>query len=131
MTYKLSERLDRGLEPIASDRALAQQDAGSLCNTSMVLLMKPLPDDCWNAWSPDELLARLGHWRSEWYVAGGWALDLWHGHQARAHEDLEFAVLPADIDGCRKILSELDFFEAREGKLSYLAPNAVPPEDLW
>lgn len=93
--------------------------------------MNPLPDDSWNAWSPDELHARLRHWRSEWYVVGGWALDLWHGHQTRAHEDLEFAVLPAGMDGCCKILSGLDFFEVREGELSYLAPNVGPSADVW
>ncbi|WP_333831013.1 amino acid transporter [Pararhodobacter sp.] len=93
--------------------------------------MNPLPEDCWNAWSPDELHARLGHWKSEWYVVGGWALDLWHDHQTRAHEDLEFAVLPAGIEGCRQILSELDFFEVREGRLSHLAANATPAAGLW
>lgn len=100
-------------------------------NASLVLRMNPLPEASWNAWSADELHARLGHWGSEWYVVGGRAMDLWHGHQTRAHEDLEFAVPPAGIDGCRKILSELDFFEVREGKLSYFAPNAGPPADLW
>lgn len=58
-------------------------------------------------------------------------MDLWHGHRTRAHEDIEFAVLPSGIDNCRKILSELDFFEVREGKLSYLASNVEPPADLW
>jgi hypothetical protein len=50
--------------------------------------MKPLPEDSWNAWSPETLHARLKGWSSEWYVAGGWALDLWHGHPTRAHEDI-------------------------------------------
>ena len=93
--------------------------------------MNPLPENSWNAWSPGELYARLGHCKSEWYVVGGWALDLWHGHQTRAHEDLEFAVLPDGIDVCRKILSELVFFEVLGGKLSYLASNGVLPENLW
>lgn len=67
--------------------------------------MNPLPEHSWNAWSPDELHARLGHWRSEWYVVGGWALELWHGHQIRAHDDLEFAVLPAGIEALALICS--------------------------
>lgn len=93
--------------------------------------MNPLPEESWNAWSPDELHARFQHWSSNWYVVGGWALDLWHGHQTRPHEDLEFAVLPAGIDGCRKILSELEFFEVKDANLYHLAPDTAPPVDVW
>lgn len=90
--------------------------------------MNPLPENSWNAWSPGELHARLGHCKSEWYVTGGWALDLWHGHQTRAHADLEFAVLADGIDECRKTLSDLVFFEVLGGKLSYLASNGALPK---
>jgi uncharacterized protein (DUF952 family) len=31
-----------------------------------------------------------------WWVAGGWALDLFLGHQSRPHADLELSVLAAD-----------------------------------
>jgi uncharacterized protein (DUF952 family) len=31
-----------------------------------------------------------------WWVAGGWALDLFLGHKTRPHADLEFSVLAAD-----------------------------------
>jgi hypothetical protein len=93
--------------------------------------MKPLPEDSWNAWSPEALHVRLKGWSSEWYVAGGWALDLWHGHQTRAHDDIEFAVLPDGIDGCRRVLSDLTFFAATEGKFACLAPTDAASADLW
>jgi hypothetical protein len=93
--------------------------------------MDPIPEDVWDAWPPEKLYARLKNLDSWWDVVGGWALDLWHGHQTRAHEDIEFAVLPTGVDGCRTILSELTFFAARRGKLSYLAPADPLQDNVW
>jgi len=31
-----------------------------------------------------------------WWVAGGWAIDLHLGHQSRAHQDIDIAVLRRD-----------------------------------
>ena len=93
--------------------------------------MKPLPEEAWRAWSPDELSVRLRDSMASWYVVGGWALDLWHGHQTRVHEDLEFAVLPDQIDDCRELLWDLEFFVARDGELFHLSRTAAPPADLW
>ncbi|MGL4237572.1 nucleotidyltransferase domain-containing protein [Tabrizicola sp.] len=93
--------------------------------------MMPLPENAWDAWSPDELSARLGRSTADWYVAGGWALDLWHGHQTRAHDDLEFAVRPEQIESCRKSLSELEFFIASAGTLTHLPSTVTVPADTW
>ncbi|WP_425358733.1 nucleotidyltransferase domain-containing protein [Aminobacter aminovorans] len=47
------------------------------------------PDhDAWCAWHPTELARHLTGVSLPWCVVGGWALDLWHGHQTREHEDL-------------------------------------------
>jgi hypothetical protein len=96
--------------------------------------MQHLPDDAWDAWTPELLFDRLRHENSHWYVVGGWALDLWHGQQTRDHEDLEFCILPQDVDRSRARLSELDFFEVRNGAFTYLSPGMKPrPEasQLW
>ncbi|SDF74094.1 hypothetical protein SAMN05216553_10350 [Lentzea fradiae] len=45
-----------------------------------------------HAWRPEEVAARLKDVRTRWYVAGGWALDLFRGGQSRPHKDLEIAV---------------------------------------
>ncbi|NSZ61090.1 amino acid transporter (plasmid) [Agrobacterium tumefaciens] len=93
--------------------------------------MQPPPDDAWEAWSPEELVARLGRADTDWYIVGGWALDLWHGEQTRAHEDLEFSVPACQAQGYRSVLSDLEFFTARDGKLDHL-PRVEPlPEDVW
>ncbi|MGV1795227.1 nucleotidyltransferase domain-containing protein [Rhizobium sp. A37_96] len=95
--------------------------------------MKPLPDEAWNAWHPADLMQRLGA-DIHWYVVGGWALDLWHGRQTRNHEDLEFAVLPEDVDRARALLGELAFFSVVDGHIEHL-PSSVPPPahvtQLW
>lgn len=91
--------------------------------------MTPLPDDAWDAWSPFELAQRLNRVAAAWYVVGGWALDLWHGQQTREHEDLEFAVFPEHLEEFRAILSDLDFFAAKDGILTYVAPSVAPSAD--
>jgi hypothetical protein len=93
--------------------------------------LTPLPEKAWDAWSPDQLSARLVCTKADWYVVGGWALDLWHGYQTRAHDDLEFAVLPEQIEVCRKSLSELEFFIAHSNTLTHLCPVAPLPADVW
>ncbi|KTS38873.1 amino acid transporter [Methylobacterium indicum] len=93
--------------------------------------MGPLDDDAWDAWSPDELGRRLRGARRPWYVAGGWALDVWHGRATREHDDLEFVVLRDDADHFRAILHDLEFFTVRDGILEHLPPSAHLPGDVW
>jgi hypothetical protein len=46
----------------------------------------------WDAWRPEEIASLLEGVDVPWYVAAGWALDLFVGEQRREHEDLEIAV---------------------------------------
>ncbi|MEY9934385.1 hypothetical protein ABH926_009053 [Catenulispora sp. GP43] len=56
-------------------------------------------DDRWaRAWSPAEIARRLTGVEVPWYVAAGWALDLFRGRQTRRHGDLEIAVPAAEFD---------------------------------
>jgi hypothetical protein len=93
--------------------------------------MIPLAEHAWDAWSPTQLAMRLGGANVDWYVVGGWALDLWHGHQTRAHTDLEFAVLPEHAEFCRRLLPDLEFFIAHAGTLTHLPSTSALPADLW
>jgi len=93
--------------------------------------MSPISDDAWLPWLPSELADRLKHAAGVWYVVGGWALDLWHGAQTREHEDLEFAILPGNVQEFRKILGELDFFTVHSGVIEHLAPAQSPPPHVW
>ena len=49
----------------------------------------------WDAWRPEHAARLLAHVQAPWYVAAGWAIDLFLGAQRREHGDLEIAV-PAD-----------------------------------
>ncbi len=91
-----------------------------------------IPDQkAWMAWHPRALARHLQGVRQPWCVVGGWALDLWLGHETRAHEDLEFTVLREDLPVFRQRLGhELDFFSAHNGALTALAVDESPPDHV-
>ena len=64
----------------------------------------------WDAWHPVEAARRLDGVRAPWYVAAGWALDLFVGEQRREHEDLEIAVPAARFDEIVEALLGFEFF---------------------
>ncbi len=51
----------------------------------------------WDAWRPERVAERLAGVDVPWYVAAGWAVDLFlreqgPGPQSRPHDDLEIGV---------------------------------------
>jgi len=90
----------------------------------------------WAAWHPRELADRLAAVEHPWWIAGGWAVDLFLGRETREHEDIEFA-LPRVHFGRIRALFEADGFElhyAGNGATHPLLPGAdVPPEfrQVW
>ena len=46
----------------------------------------------WDAWSPEKVARVLAPVEAPWYVAAGWAIDLFLGGDYREHDDLEIAV---------------------------------------
>jgi hypothetical protein len=64
------------------------------------------------------------------FVAGGWALDLWHGKETRPHDDeLEIATLRSDFAVFRAQLSGFRCCVADSGKVSGLPTDAAPGSD--
>jgi aminoglycoside-2''-adenylyltransferase len=53
--------------------------------------------DRWDAWEPSEAAHRLAGVKTPWYVAAGWAIDLFLGGKRREHEDLEIAIPAAGL----------------------------------
>jgi hypothetical protein len=51
-----------------------------------------------------------------WFVAGGWAIDLFAGRVTRPHEDLEVMLYRQDQAALREHLSGWELFKADEGK---------------
>jgi hypothetical protein len=59
----------------------------------------------WDPWDPAEVAGRLAGVAAPWCVAGGWALDLWHGRQTRPHHDIEIALPAGSFDQVREALA--------------------------
>lgn len=51
-----------------------------------------LDENRWDAWRPEEAARRFADVKAPWYVAAGWAIDLFLGGEHREHEDLEVAI---------------------------------------
>jgi hypothetical protein len=85
----------------------------------------PLDVDAWDAWSPAEAQRHLDGVDTPWYVAAGWALDLFLGRPTRAHQDLEIGV-PADRFGeVRAALDDLEFVVIGEGQAWPIAESTL------
>jgi hypothetical protein len=84
--------------------------------------------DAWDPWQPAEVAQLLTGVATPWWVAGGWALDLWRGAHTRAHEDLEICVPRTEWHEVRDRLAGHDLWYAEAGGLRWLAPAAVVPD---
>ncbi len=52
----------------------------------------------WEPLRPADAAELLGGLEVPWWIAGGWALDLFAGRGLRPHEDLDVMVLRRDVD---------------------------------
>jgi hypothetical protein len=83
------------------------------------------PDlSAWAAWHPQVLTDRLAGIDVPWYVAAGWALDLFVSGPSRAHGDIEIGV-PADrFDRVAARFGDCEFFAVGDG---HAMPYAEAP----
>ena len=72
--------------------------------------------DAWQAWSPSDVADRLAGVSVPWYVAGGWALDLFLGRQTREHDDIEIGVPSQRFAEVHGALAGFDFVVIGAGK---------------
>jgi hypothetical protein len=64
----------------------------------------------WDAWRPEDVHPLLAKVEVPWYVAAGWAIDLFLGGERREHEDLEIAVPAERFHEIVDALPKLDVF---------------------
>jgi hypothetical protein len=64
----------------------------------------------WDAWRPEQVAERLAGVQAPWYVAAGWAIDLFLGEERREHEDLEIAVPRVRFPEIAERLSAFELF---------------------
>ena len=96
--------------------------------------LEPSPPGNWANTTPEDAASWFSLLTVPWWVAGGWALDLFLGQQFRAHGDFDVGVLRRDSPQLLAALSNWEIFEAQNGALSRLRYGAVPRQDvnsLW
>jgi hypothetical protein len=76
----------------------------------------------WRSTSPHELMGWLAAVEVPWGIAGGWALDLWHGTVTREHSDIEIACFRTDL---HRLLPALDAFEIAIAQNKALTPYRI------
>jgi hypothetical protein len=64
----------------------------------------------WDAWRPERVAELLEGVDLPWYIAAGWAIDLFLGGDWREHEDLEVAVPNSRFDELVDTLVGLEVF---------------------
>ncbi|WP_229403294.1 nucleotidyltransferase domain-containing protein [Micromonospora okii] len=57
-------------------------------------------------WTPQEVARRLVGVSAPWYIAAGWALDLFRGEQTRDHHDIEIGVPARQFPEIRERFAE-------------------------
>jgi hypothetical protein len=79
-----------------------------------------------SSWTPGEVADRLSGIDTPWYVAAGWALDLFRGVQTRTHGDIEIAIPAAGFPEVRERFPEYVFYAVGSGRpLASAAPEAL------
>jgi hypothetical protein len=88
----------------------------------------------WHESQPRDVASLFSNLAIYWWIAGGWALDLFIGRQTRPHGDLDVGVFRNDVKIALAALSSWDIFEAKAGVLTRLHAGQTPRADvnsLW
>lgn len=81
-------------------------------------------DARWSScWTPSAVAQHLAGIATPWYVAAGWALDLFRGTRTRAHGDIEIAIPAASFPEVRNRFSGSAFDAVSSGRIW---ENAAP-----
>jgi hypothetical protein len=62
----------------------------------------------WRPWSPQQVAALFARLPAPWWIAGGWAIDLFLGRQTREHQDIDVHILRRDQGDVRAFLDTWD-----------------------
>lgn len=91
-------------------------------------------NESWRALSPSQGRTLLAALSEPWWIAGGWALDLFLGKVTRPHKDLDIGVFRRDAARVLAALPGWEFFEAKDGTLTQIVAGNPPRAEvnsLW
>lgn len=95
----------------------------------------PLHELPWTPLSVAEVADRFAGFPGPWWIAGGWAIDLFVGKQTREHADIDVLILRDDQRHLFDTLSDWEIHAAVMHKVLRLWPTGrpFPPEvhDIW
>jgi hypothetical protein len=88
------------------------------------------PDiEAWESWHPRDFAARIEGVEFPWFVAGGWAIDLFLATRTRDHEDLEIAVPSSIFETLPPRFPDFDFWIPQgEHHLAMMSPETLAAE---
>jgi hypothetical protein len=99
-----------------------------------ISMTEPVKSAVWQSVRPAEVLDWFAPLSVPWWIAGGWALDLFLGQVSRPHGDIDVGILRCDALSVCATLSDWEFFEAQAGSLTRLELGAAPRKavhSLW
>jgi hypothetical protein len=82
-------------------------------------------DPSWQPWRPADIARLLAGLSTPWYVAAGWAIDLFRGRQTRQHADLEIGIPAPEFGAVRDALAGYRFEVVGAGRIWPLDSPAV------
>ena len=88
----------------------------------------------WKALRPEDARRWLEGLAVPWWIAGGWAVDLFADRETRTHADLDVGCFRADLPRVAEALRGFELHAARDGRLAPLAPGEIPEPEvhtLW
>ena len=87
----------------------------------------------WEPLTPEQVRDLFRDVKVPWYIAGGWALDLYLGRASRSHTDIDVAVYRQDLGAIRKALGDWELFIAESGTLTPWRDGELPKSahELW
>lgn len=88
----------------------------------------------WSGMTPVDAANLLAGFDRPWWIAGGWAIDLFLGRETRRHADLDVAMLRGDELTLRAVLPAWDIRVAPDGALHLWGGNRpleLPYHQFW
>jgi hypothetical protein len=82
----------------------------------------------WDPLTPDETRALFEPLDIRYWIAGGWAIDLFLGRRTRPHGDIDVAMLRGDVPALISLLGDWDICIAHDGMLTPWEGTMLAPE---